>query len=290
MQLKLLKCDWGMEHLGAMPDRLRAYAAAGYDGVECADIGMEPAAFGELTSELGLDYVAMMFCDDETAFRTQLAAVKRTRPILINCHPGRDYFDLPRSVEFFKAVLDMANAVDAQVVFETHRTRCLYSPWATQRVLTALPHLRIAADFSHFTAVAENNLKWPPYSDMMDLAIAHTDHIHARVGTHEAPQIADPRTPSGLKWTQHFETWWDRVIAARLAEHRPWLTINAEFGPPPYQPVNPGDDAPLADIWDVCLWMTQRFRARWADRCAVTTPAVDAVAAAASTMTCEQST
>jgi hypothetical protein len=33
MQLKLLKCDWGMEHLGPMPDRLRAFAKAGYDGV-----------------------------------------------------------------------------------------------------------------------------------------------------------------------------------------------------------------------------------------------------------------
>ncbi len=39
MKLKLLKCDWGMEHLGEMPDRLRAFAAAGYDGVECASIG-----------------------------------------------------------------------------------------------------------------------------------------------------------------------------------------------------------------------------------------------------------
>ena len=118
MQLKLLKCDWGMEHLGAMPDRLRAYAAAGYDGVECADIGMDPPEFGDLTAELGLDYVAMMFCDDEAAFRTQLAAVKRTQPILINCHPGRDYFDVPRSVAFFKTVLSMAADVDAQEVFD----------------------------------------------------------------------------------------------------------------------------------------------------------------------------
>ena len=67
-----------MEHLGPMPERLRAYARAGYDGVECADVGMDPVAFGELAAELGLDYVAVMFCDDEEAFRRQLDDVKET--------------------------------------------------------------------------------------------------------------------------------------------------------------------------------------------------------------------
>ena len=82
MKLKLLKCDWGMEHLGEMPDRLRAFAKAGYDGVECANIGMDPSEFGDLTAELGLDYVAMMFCDDVADFKTQLEAVKKTRPLV----------------------------------------------------------------------------------------------------------------------------------------------------------------------------------------------------------------
>lgn len=268
MKLKLLKCDWGMEHLGEMPDRLRAFAAAGYDGVECANIGMEPDAFGDLTAELGLDYVAMMFCDDEDAFRTQLDAVKRTRPILVNCHPGRDYFDLERSVRFFETVRSMASEIDAEVVFETHRTRCLYSPWQTERILNALPWLRITADFSHFTNVAENDLKRSPYSDMMDVAIDRSDHIHARVGSAHSPQVADPRVGNGLKWTEYFERWWDRIIESRLRDGRPFLTINPEFGPPPYQPADPVHNAPLADIWDVCLWVTDRFRTRWADRCA----------------------
>ena len=277
MKLKLLKCDWGMEYLGDMSSRLRRFADAGYDGVECANIGMEPSAFGEITGELGLDYVAMMFCDDEEAFTRQLAAVKKTRPILVNCHPGRDYFDLDRSVAFFNRVNEQASQIDAPIVFETHRTRCLYSPWQTERILNALPWLRITADFSHFTNVAENNLKLVPYTNMMDIAIERADHIHARVGNAHSPQVPDPRTGIGLKWTEHFERWWDRIIAARLGEDRDFLTINPEFGPPPYQPVNPADDKPLADIWDVCLWMTDRFRARWADRCEVTSGAATLV-------------
>ena len=46
MKLKLLKCDWGMEHLGEMPDRLRAFAKAGYDGVEWTRI--EPSSSDRL--------------------------------------------------------------------------------------------------------------------------------------------------------------------------------------------------------------------------------------------------
>ena len=265
MELKLLKCDWGMEHLGDMPARLEAYAAAGYDGVECSQIGMDPDSFGELLEHHSLDYVAMMFCDDEAAFRQQLDAVKRTRPLLINCHPGRDWFDLERSIRFISEVKNMAEEVDAQVVFETHRTRCLYAPWATQRILEALPWLRITADFSHFTNVAENPLKLSPYAEMMDLAIERTDHIHARVGSPQAAQVPDPRIGKGLGWTKRFEVWWDRIIEARAAEGRPFLTINPEFGPPPYQAINPHTEEPLADIWEICLWMSNRFRTRWAD-------------------------
>jgi hypothetical protein len=53
-------------------------------------------------------------------------------------------------------------------------------------------------------------------------------------------------------------------LEARLRDGRAFLTINPEFGPPPYQPVDPVSEQPLADVWEVCLWMTQRFRTRWA--------------------------
>jgi len=267
MQLKLLKCDWGMEHLGDQRQRLAKFAAAGWDGVECATVEMDPREFGELCGELGLDYVAMMFCDDEQAFRDQLERIKRTRPILINCHPGRDRYDFARGLAFFRNVMEVAaGESDVPVVFETHRTRLLYAPWTTARYLEALPELRITADFSHFTTVAEQSLSATGYRELMDLAISRADHVHARVGYEHGPQVPDPRLGKGLQWTQRFERWWDRIIERAKSEGRPWLTINPEFGPPAYQPVDPHTGEPLADIWEVCLWMAARFRERWAGR------------------------
>ena len=255
-----------MEYMGDMKTRLRNYAGAGYDGVECANIGMDPSEFSEITEELGLDYVAMMFCDTEEDFRQQLDNVKKTKPILINCHPGRDYYTLERAVDFFKNVMEMAQEVDCEVVYETHRTRIFYSPWNTVRVLEAIPDLYICADFSHFTTVAESDMQRKEYAEMMDIAISRTHHIHARVGYSHGPQVPDPRIGEGYKWTELFEGWWNRIIAQQAAEGRPFMTINPEFGPPLYQPFHPETREPLADIWDVCLWLTGRFRERWAGK------------------------
>jgi sugar phosphate isomerase/epimerase len=273
MQLKLIKCDWGLEHLGDQRERLRRYAEAGWDGIECALVTMDPVEFGERCGELGLDYVAMMFCDDEEAFRKWWKVIQRTRPILINCHPGRDRYDFARGLTFFREVMAMACDAGVQVVYETHRTRLLYAPWTTARYLEALPDLRLTADFSHFTAVAESDLSQPGYRELMDAAIARTDHVHARVGHAHGPQVADPRVGAGLEWTQRFEAWWDRIVEQRLAEGRPFLTVNPEFGPPPYQPTDPAG-RPLADLWDVCNWMAQRLRDRWRDRLEASTPVV----------------
>jgi hypothetical protein len=64
--MKLLKCDWGMEHLGDAAVRFRTYAKAGYDGVEASFVDLVADAMKDLLEELRLDHVAMVFARDET--------------------------------------------------------------------------------------------------------------------------------------------------------------------------------------------------------------------------------
>jgi hypothetical protein len=103
----------------------------------------------------------------------------------------------------------------------------------------------------------------------MDAAIQASCHIHARVGWSQGPQVADPTTGAGLVWTELFESWWDRIIEKCLLEGRESLTINPEFGPPPYAPADPATGKAFIDVGDVCLWMTRRFRERWKNRLAL---------------------
>jgi hypothetical protein len=177
------------------------------------------------------------------------------------------------------------NALNCEIVFETHRQTLLYAPWTTRRCLEVLPDLRLTADFSHFTCVSETDMRVlrhavldpdradhfrverrddPALAACMDAAIPH--HIHARVGWLHGPQVADPTRGAGLVWTELFESWWDRIIANCLAEGREFLTINPEFGPPPYAPADPVTGVAFGDVWELCQWRTRRFRERWRGR------------------------
>ena len=263
MKIKYLKCDWGMENYGNPKERLKMYKNAGYDGVECANIGLDAREFANYIDELGLEYVAMIFCDTEQAFEEQLTEVINRRPILINCHPGRDFWDFDRGCDFFAKIFKIASSVDVEVLYETHRTRLLYAPWTTKKYLEEFPDMNLTGDFSHFTTVSEGNMCGDGYKELMDFIIPRTFHLHARVGYQNGPQVPDPRIGMGLQWTERFEEWWDRVIQSCSDQGRKFITINPEFGPPEYQPFHPSSGKPLADIWDICLWMTNRFKERW---------------------------
>jgi hypothetical protein len=288
VKLKLLKCDWGMEHLGDVAARFRAYAHAGYDGVEAGFVDLDAGELRELLQELRLDHVPMVFARDEKEFAEQLNRLRRLDPILVNCQAGRDHFSFERGLSLLRTITDMAHdALGCEIVFETHRQTLLYAPWTTCRYLDALPELRLTADFSHFTCVSETDMQAlnhavpdpaaidrfmverradPELAAFMGAAIDASHHIHARVGWSHGPQVADPTTRSGLEWTERFEAWWDRIIENCLEEGRPFLTINPEFGPPPYAPTHPATGAAFIDPWDACLWMTTRFRERWNGR------------------------
>ena len=286
MRLIVTKCDWGMDYLGDLEQRLKAFADAGYDGVECFFVAMDPGEFVDQCQSLGLEFNAGMVAPTVAAFRLELARSLRLNPGLINCHAGRDYYDFDEGVKYFRECINIArNETDIEVVFETHRRCTLYSPWGTRRYLEAIPDLYITADFSHFTVVSEGDMRTsaaatpdengmmaivpdPEKDAMMDIAIERTHHIHARVGDLHRPQCLDPRRGTGLPWTELYESWWDRIIETQLAAGREFITVCPEYGPPPYAPADPDTNEPFSHPWDLSLWAMERFRSRWTERLA----------------------
>lgn len=98
MDILITKADWGMEHLGDMDARLNAVAEAGFDGIECFFVDMEPARFVARCAELSLIYNGGIVAPTVEAFRAELARSLRCAPTLINCHGGRDYHTHAESV------------------------------------------------------------------------------------------------------------------------------------------------------------------------------------------------
>ena len=267
MRLVLCRSVWGLE---ADPDRwpavLPEIAARGFDAVALPVQQVDVARLDDARRQAGLDLVAQVFTfgrsvEDHVAMLREAlerAAAAGARHAVVQ--GGRDGWPLDDAVRFLRAADDASRATGVPAVHETHRSRILFNPWVTERVLAEVPGLRIAADLSHWTCVGET-MRLPERIVTAVAAAAH--HVDARVGWEQGPQVPDPRTAAHAAHLEAFEGWWDTIWSTRAATGAAELVVQPEFGPPPYQPVHPATGEPLADVNELNDWMGQRLRARY---------------------------
>jgi hypothetical protein len=98
--------------------------------------------------------------------------------------------------------------------------------------------------------------------ETMRMALSRTDHIHARIGHQEGPQVNDPRAPEWADAVKAHYAWWDEIVKRKAAEGLP-VTVLTEFGPPTYLPTVPYTFQPLADQWDINVYMMKTLRERY---------------------------
>ncbi len=261
MDVKIIKALWGhTEHTTDDAD-LHKIKEAGFDGVEWGPPNMPPERWKDLRAKHGLTYVAQVFALDPAEFRAQVEAVLPYEPLLIEAHDGRDKMTFDEGCAYWREVLKFEKDLPVPVAHETHRFRLFYAPWSTAQYLNEFPDLKICADFSHWCCVCESLLK--DMEDWVTLACERAIHIHGRVGFEEGPQVPDPRAPEYRHHLERHEEWWDRIYELRKKDFAETLTFNPEFGPPAYMWRQPYTQMPLANLWDIGLWMLQRTRSRW---------------------------
>jgi hypothetical protein len=88
------------------------------------------------------------------------------------------------------------------------------------------------------------------------------DHINARVGHAEGPQVNDPRAPEWADAVKIHFAWWDQVVAPKRKEGK-IVTVLTEFGPPDYLPTLPYTRQPLANQWDINVYMMKELKKRY---------------------------
>ncbi len=193
-------------------------------------------------------------------FKEALMAGTKLNPLYINCHSGKDFFSFDQNKPFIDFTTQVTKQTGIPIYHETHRGRTLYSAPVTKNYIDKLPDLRITADLSHWCAVHESLLADQP--ETLELTLSRTEHIHARVGHAEGPQVSDPRAP---EWDnavrQHF-SWWDKVVE-RKKKNGERLTILTEFGPPDYLWTLPYTRQPVADQWGINVHMMNVLRKRY---------------------------
>jgi sugar phosphate isomerase/epimerase len=268
-QLKVLATNWGFE--GSLQEYIEKVKESGYDGIEIW-WPMDEKELNQLAELLHKHNLSAGFlCGAQdvnypehfTFFKKMVDAAatnKLIKPLYINCHSGRDYFTHEQNKNFINHTIQLAKQTGIKICHETHRSRILFAAPVARQYFDSIPELRITFDVSHWCNVSESLLS--NQQDTLKIALERTDHIHARIGHPEGPQVSDPRAPEWKEALDAHLAWWDKVAEIKK-EKNDTLTVLTEFGPPDYMLTEPYTRKPLANLWEVNAYMKDLIRKRY---------------------------
>jgi sugar phosphate isomerase/epimerase len=268
-QLKVLATNWGYQ--GSIEAYCAKVKQEGYDGIEIWWNNSQKetdelfAALKKYNLEVGFLTAGYQsnYAEHLSSFKQMVTAAVTNRvqsPLYINCHSGKDYFSYEENKALIDFTMAMSKETGIKICHETHRSRMLFAAPVAKNFMQQIPGLRITMDISHWCNVSESLLA--DQQETVNLAIQRTDHLHARIGHAEGPQVSDPRAPEWEEAVKAHFAWWDAVVAIKKQKGEV-LTVLTEFGPPDYMPTVPFTHQPLADQWAINVYMMHLLRKRY---------------------------
>ena len=264
MQIKYLCTYWGSEDLSAKAF-LDKVLSNGYDGVEI-NLPDDPQFIDEFMSELErirktshpeFIFIAQQVLSNEketvAAYSERLTKrlnfLLELKPNAINSHTGKDFFEFEENCTIIEKVEELGRAAGIPIWHEIHRGRFSFHLRTLLDYLNIFPNLKLIADLSHFCVVSESDLS--DQQELLTRIYPNIQHIHARVGFEQSPQVNHPFAPEWKKHLDLYTTWWKEIIALQSQNGAAQMTITPEVGPFPYMPQAPFTQQPLADQWEV---------------------------------------
>ncbi len=241
---------------------LQRVVASGYQGVEMSFSMNEKEREEQvsLINTYSLQVIAQHwetidaeFSQHTLNFEKRLRNLAATKPLFINSQTGKDYYTFKQNLALFQLSDTITAETGIPILHETHRGKWSFAAHITKEYLQKLPQLKITFDVSHWCNTAESFLE--DQAEAVEVAIAATAHIHARVGYTEGPQVPDPRIELWTAALEKHTAWWDRILALNKQQGKESFTITPEFGAPPYMVLHPQTTKPLIDQWEVNVWM-----------------------------------
>jgi sugar phosphate isomerase/epimerase len=264
MAIKYLCTYWGSENLSAKAflDKVLSH---GFDGVEInfpddqqfVDEFMFELERIRKASHPEFVFIAQQVLPNEietvAAYKERLTNrlnfLVGLNPNAINSHTGKDFFDFDANVDILHLTEEMARNAGIPIWHEIHRGRFSFHLRTLIDYLNIFPNLKLIADLSHFCVVSESDLS--DQHELLTRIYPNIQHIHARVGFEQSPQVNHPFAP---EWKQHLDryvNWWSEIIQLQSQKGNAHFTITPEFGPFPYMPQAPFTQKPLANQWEL---------------------------------------
>lgn len=268
MRLEIFRTLWG--YRGSWQQALDEALGAGFDGIEAriSETAAQRAINARLLREQNIPYIATLFTSTPVLprqsdspqvhledLRIKLDWAAELSPRLVNVLPGNDRWSLNEQVDFFARAAELADASGLKVCFEIHRGRSLYSPWVTLDVIRQVPELRFTSDISHWLVTCERLLDDP--ADDLSAFIERVDHIQARVGYDQGPQVPHPGAPEYADVLAFHQRHWESIWSSQEKRGLQTTTLTPEFGPDGYLHHLPFTDVPVADLWQLNQWMAR---------------------------------
>lgn len=263
-ELLFFQTNWGFE--GSWEAFFLKTKSSGYDGVEVwlpknARVQQEVSK-GLKKHQLKVIYLcgtnkSLSFKESLLAYENDLKRAIVQKPYAINSHTGSDFFSFEQNMKFLKLANDLSNKYNIPIHHETHRGRFSYALPETKRYLNSDSAFRLTLDISHWMVVHESLLA--QQQQLLDEVMERTDHIHARVGFEEGPQVNNPQAPEWDKALNRHLSIWESIILSHWKTGKP-MTITTEFGPPNYLPTAPFTQKPLSNQWEANVFIMKAIK------------------------------
>ena len=263
-ELLFFQTNWGFE--GSWEAFFLKTKSSGYDGVEVwlpknARVQQEVSK-GLKKHQLKVIYLcgtnkSLSFKESLLAYENDLKRAIVQKPYAINSHTGSDFFSFEQNMKFLKLANDLSNKYNIPIHHETHRGRFSYALPETKRYLNSDSAFRLTLDISHWMVVHESLLA--KQQQLLDEVMERTDHIHARVGFEEGPQVNNPQAPEWDKALNRHLSIWESIILSHWKTGKP-MTITTEFGPPNYLPTAPFTQKPLSNQWEANVFIMKAIK------------------------------
>lgn len=271
MQQKIFKTLWGFD--GDYLKAVNEAVADGYDGIE----GPAPQdrfvanEFCAAMEEAGLHYIQEICTGGDyvpdrranvdehlRAFEQGFAAGTELSPLFVTSMAGCDAWPEEMSVDFFQRGMALTTDAGLTLCYETHRSRSLFNPWTTRRIVEVIPEIKLTADFSHWCVVCERLIDTE--LEVIEAIADNIHHVHARVGYDQGPQVPHPAAPEYAEALAAHQGWWEIIWRSQQKRGYAITTMTPEFGPDGYLHLLPFTQAPVADLRTINNWMASTER------------------------------
>ncbi|MBR98576.1 MAG: xylose isomerase [Flavobacteriaceae bacterium] len=258
--------NWGYN--GGIEDFIEKAKKSGYDGVEIW-LPAEPEKQNIISKALKkFDMKVIFLCgtnrnlkfeESLIEYKNYLKKAIDQKPLAINSHTGSDFLTYDQNMAFIDAANNLSKASNIPIYHETHRGRFSYSLPETIKYLEKNDNLFLTLDISHWMVVHESLLK--NQDKFINSVINRSNHIHARVGFEEGPQVNDVKAPEWKSIVDRHLEIWEFIIRKRWDEGK-MITVTTEFGPPNYMPTEPVTKKPLSDQWNSNTFIMKSIKDR----------------------------